>query len=542
LNKWYHFIFQRDATLRVVTLAIHDEEGNLVDFEFRQSHEAYDLPVSSSLPLFLGRQSPDGSGFFHGYLDEIRISNSLRYFDLPPVILYKHYLSNVESSEKIGNQYDDVSEYEVDLNIAVLGSHNGVKDAKIFYRLVDDPYEKVLMDDPSWNEVSMTQIEGDNFKGAIPKQPLGTIIDYYTTATSITGKTTVFGAYPDTMYDRFGVMRRNDVVLKLSFEEEDMNFVDSSVYNNQLVKFGNWVLWDDPDDVPEGEYCVYLTEGSFGMGEIKSPFLSLERYTVTLWVEPDTLAHNVYIISNTPRGNWWEDNYTILHRYKQIKNDAYHDNRWPGEFPWQGDMAYVSAGENGKWSHYLINCGPESLVVQRNDENDNPIERLVWTNNGKGWTKGFIPRVPSNGKFRIGPPTTPGPGTPFYEGKLDELVVYNYQTLPGNFKKSPPTSIHHDLVNPPKKYKLYQNYPNPFNPQTTIKFEIPKNTLVTLKIYDLRGRLIKTLYKNEKAEAGIYKILWDGTNEYGKLVSSGVYIYQLKTKDFIKSNKMILIK
>ena len=94
----------------------------------------------------------------------------------------------------------------------------------------------------------------------------------------------------------------------------------------------------------------------------------------------------------------------------------------------------------------------------------------------------------------------------------------------------------------PKNYRLEQNYPNPFNPVTTIKFQIPEASEIALTVYDLSGKEIKTLL-NEQKSAGYYNIEWNGTNNSGMQVSSGVYIYKLRTNTgFVKSQKMIFLK
>jgi phosphatidylserine/phosphatidylglycerophosphate/cardiolipin synthase-like enzyme len=85
-------------------------------------------------------------------------------------------------------------------------------------------------------------------------------------------------------------------------------------------------------------------------------------------------------------------------------------------------------------------------------------------------------------------------------------------------------------------YKLYQNYPNPFNPVTTIRFEVPKSEKVQLKIYDILGREVRTLY-DKVAPAGIVDIDFNAEN-----LTSGVYIYRIKAGDFIASRKLILLK
>ncbi len=89
---------------------------------------------------------------------------------------------------------------------------------------------------------------------------------------------------------------------------------------------------------------------------------------------------------------------------------------------------------------------------------------------------------------------------------------------------------------------LSQNYPNPFNQTTTIEFQIPATTFVSLKIYDISGREIATLV-NEQKPAGIYKVQWDGKNSAGETVSSGMYFYQVKAgNSFMETRKMILLR
>lgn len=90
---------------------------------------------------------------------------------------------------------------------------------------------------------------------------------------------------------------------------------------------------------------------------------------------------------------------------------------------------------------------------------------------------------------------------------------------------------------------LAQNYPNPFNPLTIIKYSIKKRSHVTLRIYDVTGRLVKTLVNEKQSprDEG-YTIKWDGRNTAGNFVSSGVYFYRLVSKDFSLTKKMVIIR
>ena len=91
-------------------------------------------------------------------------------------------------------------------------------------------------------------------------------------------------------------------------------------------------------------------------------------------------------------------------------------------------------------------------------------------------------------------------------------------------------------MNLPTEFSLSQNYPNPFNPSTSIKYSVPSNEYVSLKIYDVLGKEVATLV-NQEMNAGIYEVQFDASQ-----FTSGVYIYRLITEDLSISKKMILIK
>jgi len=93
----------------------------------------------------------------------------------------------------------------------------------------------------------------------------------------------------------------------------------------------------------------------------------------------------------------------------------------------------------------------------------------------------------------------------------------------------------------PDKFALHQNYPNPFNPVTTLRYDLPENSLVNIIIYDLLGRQVKSLI-NQTQDAGFKSIIWNATNDYGKPVSAGVYLYQIQAGEFVQTKKMVLLK
>ncbi len=95
----------------------------------------------------------------------------------------------------------------------------------------------------------------------------------------------------------------------------------------------------------------------------------------------------------------------------------------------------------------------------------------------------------------------------------------------------------------PKAFGLAQNFPNPFNPSTTISYDIPegKEAQVVLNVYNMRGQLVRTLVDEVKSE-GSYQVQWDGADNFGRRVSSGVYFYRIKAGDFSQTRKMVILK
>jgi hypothetical protein len=93
----------------------------------------------------------------------------------------------------------------------------------------------------------------------------------------------------------------------------------------------------------------------------------------------------------------------------------------------------------------------------------------------------------------------------------------------------------------PGNYELFQNYPNPFNPKTVIRYYLPKKTKVDLTIYNLLGKEIRKLV-NHIQSAGEKSFIWEGKDNSGESVSSGIYLCQLKTAEYVNTKKLILIR
>ncbi|MFT4604961.1 MAG: hypothetical protein ACI9W4_001700, partial [Rhodothermales bacterium] len=94
----------------------------------------------------------------------------------------------------------------------------------------------------------------------------------------------------------------------------------------------------------------------------------------------------------------------------------------------------------------------------------------------------------------------------------------------------------------PSDYKLSANYPNPFNPSTSFTLTLPLDKTVSVRVYDVAGRVVKTIASSRHMAAGTHEFTWDGTNEVGAQVASGTYLYALEYGNFRQSKTMVLLK
>jgi hypothetical protein len=106
---------------------------------------------------------------------------------------------------------------------------------------------------------------------------------------------------------------------------------------------------------------------------------------------------------------------------------------------------------------------------------------------------------------------------------------------------NPSDSLEEESETTPKDFQLDQNFPNPFNSETQIRYFLPKRCNVRLTVYNLAGRRIRTLVKGRK-EAGLAEVRWDAKDDYGMLVASGVYFYELRAEGFTETKKALLLK
>ena len=132
----------------------------------------------------------------------------------------------------------------------------------------------------------------------------------------------------------------------------------------------------------------------------------------------------------------------------------------------------------------------------------------------------------------------PASGEYFY--KLEDVSLSGASKFHGPIQVATTTAVEErDVL--PTEFNLVQNYPNPFNPVTTISYTLPHAAEVTLVVYNLQGKVVRTLVSSQQA-AGAYNVVWDARDDTGISVTSGLYIYRIQASDYTKTLKMTLLK
>ncbi|MBI2661518.1 T9SS type A sorting domain-containing protein, partial [Candidatus Woesearchaeota archaeon] len=127
------------------------------------------------------------------------------------------------------------------------------------------------------------------------------------------------------------------------------------------------------------------------------------------------------------------------------------------------------------------------------------------------------------------------------DGVVDFTDFFLFADNFGQEARAKLMDLAHQYLGLPREFSLAHNYPNPFNNETAINYALPTDSPVLLEIYNIKGQKVRTLHQGYMP-AGSYTAKWDGRDNYGNAVGSGVYFYQLNAGSFSKANKMVMVK
>ena len=180
----------------------------------------------------------------------------------------------------------------------------------------------------------------------------------------------------------------------------------------------------------------------------------------------------------------------------------------------------------------------------------NGYPRLSWTSNGESFQVQY--KIYKNGNYQALTSNTcwidtdisgagSGPCTASYYVKTINGTLESASTATQSINYWPGFEKSSTMIVNPDVYYLLQNYPNPFNPSTEITYNLPADEFVSLKIYNTIGQEIKSII-SQKQSAGLHKAIWDGKNNSGQVVPTGIYLYRLQAGSYTRTMKMLLVK
>ncbi len=513
VGQWYHLTFIRDTNRHILIQMVHNAQRQLISFTTAAFDPVLDdPPITTNQPVHIGFAGGGDDSFLDGFVDEIRICDNIRDFPVPPII------TNVT---ELANQTSGVPEYQVNANIMAFATTGTISSANIKYSIDGGS---------TWLSTTMSDMGSDLYTGYIPQQPLGTIINYYIEATDDQNRTAQYPAEGNG-YLTFAIYQPMALVLNIDFEGGSGTPVDHSFFHSPVTSPRPFVY---SNDAAEGSYSIVQAPDPDGMDSsfmrVNSPFLTSPDFNVSMWFKADSINDYIRLI-NRPitDGNWYQNNYEIRTEPGHYLRARYYADPAIITPDYFVEMDLMDSILTDTWYRIVFKRDSTHAVFQLYDANNTLIDETI-----NDSTIADYPPVPATAPLRIGNGGNLA-GARGFSGKIDQVLIYN------NFEAENTTGVKDDNTVIPAKFVLFPNYPNPFNPTTTIKFGIPKAGQVELVVYDLLGRKVKTLL-NENTHVGYHSVVWDGTNDYGNKVSTGIYFYRLKAGSLQQTQKMILLK
>ncbi len=530
-GEWKHITYIRDTARAFTALMIHDVNKNLIGFYTKGFDKIKDIPRVTKQMIHIGWAGklgdPYADSWLDGFVDEIRISNVVRNFAGPPVI---------QKATSLPNQPSTAASYPVEISVFPLNAGGSMSSVVLKYRA--DTLS-------AFNSITLSSVGNNKYTGAIPAQAFGKHVQYYFVTKDNNNLTALSPSNAENQtnpsYYSFWVFQPNAKTLDVTFEEGPSNKPIDHSSNNATIKTYSGFKYSTDKPIGGGSYSldVKATDGikiDSNWVTVSSPFLAAEEFTLDCWVKPDSAnRHAVRIIINpSAEQDWNNANVELSFRNGPSGSPVFTARYWKidgsGAVVLQ-DALVAQTNHVGKWRHIIIERnktnGNFAMVIK--DENDQLMSKTTKTEMigplmagasmviGRSW---FL----AEDQYYVGP----------YRGLIDNVKLYNYPAALITGVSEEPAEIPHE-------FKLSQNYPNPFNPSTEIEFTLPKYQRVSLVVYDILGRLVKTLV-NEERHAGQHRVTWNGTNNLGSPVSSSVYFYEMRTNDMVKVRKMMLIR
>lgn len=533
-GEWVHLTFIRDTARAFIACMVHDANKNLKGFLTNGFDKTKDIPKINKQKLHIGWAGavglvdPSTDSWLDGFVDEVRISKVVRNFAGPPVI---------QDVTVLPNQPSTLPTYDISVTVFPLNAGGNITSAVLYFRT-----DTV----GAFTGYNMTPAGTNKFTASIPGQAFGKRVQYYVKCTDNNGYSSLspVDAEATTSPTRyaFWVFQLNAKTLDVTFEEGlSGKPVDHSTNNAKIITHKYLEYSTDRPTVSGGQYSLFLQSHAgvvvdSNWVEAESPFLAAEEFTLDAWIKADSAdLHATRIIINPTKADDWNNaNFELSFRNGATGKPVFTGRYWhsAGAVVLQ-DTAVAATAHVGKWRHIILERSKSNGVfgMAIRNENDQLMFKTFKTESRAPLMAGAPLRIGRSWFL-----TTDNWYVAPFRGRIDNVKIYNY----------PAVGLVTDVSNEgtdgiPWVFDLQQNYPNPFNPSTEIQFTIPKFEQVSLVVFDLLGRKVKTLI-NEERHAGQHRVTWTGTNNEGVAVATGVYFYELRAGDLRKTQKMLLIR
>jgi len=547
---WYHaqlYASEDEAIFQFI-----GPDGNVTS----ANYSGENLPaLETSGPLYIGFSPIEpGSDYFYGKIDDVKFYNYPRN---PGTTRLS------EVTRLAGTQSPDDAPYQIEADVS-LASGSSLSEASVFYD-VTPPGEVPSGEPPFDNTADLTDQGGGTYTASLPSQDAGSVVRYYVVieddqGTRLTVPSGVEGGTA-TAY-QFGVGMEEGQMLNLTFEEGSGSNAPANqgLYELPIMFEG---LQDTPsyssDAAPGGgsQSLQYAADDTSWVS-IDSPFLTSEEFLIDFWVKPegDPIAPNTFLVTKEGGAGLTSISQPNQINYKVFTCCGGGDNSLRGaslEKFGQLNGPLLDPGEPtlaGEWQrvvYYMEEGGAYFAILTQNDDGSyNVVGESGY--GATGGNEGELPAQRTLGDFLMGWTSEGVPASPL-NGKLDNVQFYNYAQEPPQpvlDAISADTAIvdvdREDVAEAPSEYQLEANYPNPFRQHSTIEYSLPEPGHVTLEVYDLLGRRVRTLASGERREAGTHTLRWNGEGGGGAPLASGVYFVRLTAGDVTRSEKVVRVQ
>jgi len=299
-------------------------------------------------------------------------------------------------------------------------------------------------------------------------------------------------------------------------------------YENKIITFQNW---------PTFEAQTYNV--SFYTSLANDENLANDTFKASIIVSNliDDFENG---IARWQSNNSWVTTTTSKHsgKFSVKANYENNSNNWI-EYKYSFNLSQLNAAYISYWTRYYIEEDRDFGFIEASADSGLTWQTLgdPYTGTQGNWIEGARSLTAFCGpgfndvriRFRLVSDST-GTKAGWF---IDDINLYPYE-LQTAVRSKENGSL-------PQQFVLYDNYPNPFNPETTIEYQLSQASQVKLAVYNLLGQEVKTLI-NKNHEAGRFNLTWDGKDNLGQAVPSGVYFYRIQAEGFTQTKKMLLLQ